>query len=216
MKKLISLTLLLLAISTFAQAQNLRLNMYGLYTFQDQASYYYSAYDFYESEIQEGLTWGGGLEFETSPFTAVELLYLREDITAPTNYSIGTIYPQYREFDLDMNYMMLGGIRKLQKPGSPVEGFGGFMAGCFWGHAKDPETGNSEGTTRFAWGLKLGVNIWASEKVALKLMGQMLSPVQAMGGGLYFGTGGASAGVTTYSTIYQWSLGGGLSFKMGK
>jgi hypothetical protein len=137
-------------------------------------------------------------------------------VTAPTNYSLGTIYPEYSEFDVDLNYMMLGGIRRMQKPGSPVEGFGGFMAGCFWGHATDPESGESGSTTNFAWGLKLGVNIWASEKVALKLMGQMLSPVQAMGGGLYFGTGGASAGVSTYSTMYQWSLGGGLSFKMGK
>ena len=36
-----------------------------------------------------------------------------------------------------------------------------------------------------------------------------------MGGGLYFGTGGAGAGVSTYSSYYQFNLGGGLVFKLG-
>jgi hypothetical protein len=40
----------------------------------------------------------------------------------------------------------------------------------------------------------------------------LLSAVQSMGGGLYFGTGGAGAGLTGYSTFYQWTLGGGLIF----
>jgi len=43
-----------------------------------------------------------------------------------------------------------------------------------------------------------------------------LSAVQSFGGGLYFGTGGAGAGVTGYSTMYQWVLGGGLTYKLGQ
>jgi hypothetical protein len=42
----------------------------------------------------------------------------------------------------------------------------------------------------------------------------LLSAVQAVGGGLYFGTGGAGAGVSGFSTFYQFSLGGGLVFKI--
>ncbi len=60
--------------------------------------------------------------------------------------------------------------------------------------------------------LKGGVNIWASEKVGLKLQTNLMSMVQAVGGGLFFGTGGASVGVSTFSTLLQFSLGGGLVY----
>ena len=70
-------------------------------------------------------------------------------------------------------------------------------------------------TTKFAWGFRLGGNIWASPKIALKIQAQIMSATQAAGGGFYFGTGGAGAGVSTYSSIYQFGLGGGLCFALG-
>ena len=76
-------------------------------------------------------------------------------------------------------------------------------------------TENSDGTTKFAWGFKLGANIWASEKVGIKIQAGLLSAVQAIGGGVYFGTGGAGAGITGLSTYYQFNLGGGLVFNLG-
>jgi hypothetical protein len=45
---------------------------------------------------------------------------------------------------------------------------------------------------------------------------QLLSIPQGAGGELYFGTGGAGAGVSTYSTMMQFALGGGLTFKLGQ
>jgi hypothetical protein len=54
----------------------------------------------------------------------------------------------------------------------------------------------------------------ASEKVSLRIHGQLLSPVQWAGGGFYFGTGGSGAGVTTGSTIYQFNVGGSLNYKL--
>ena len=69
--------------------------------------------------------------------------------------------------------------------------------------------------TKFAWGLRLGANIWASEKMAIKLQGQLMSAVQGAGGGLYFGTGGAGVGVSTYSSMLQFGLGGGITFALG-
>ena len=55
-----------------------------------------------------------------------------------------------------------------------------------------------------------------SNKIIRKQFGDVLSAVQGAGGGLYFGTGGVSAGVSTYSTFYQFYIGGGLTLKMGK
>jgi len=42
----------------------------------------------------------------------------------------------------------------------------------------------------------------------------LLSAVQSLGGSFYFGTGGSGAGVSAYSTMYQWGLGGGLTLKL--
>ena len=39
---------------------------------------------------------------------------------------------------------------------------------------------------------------------------------QGFGGGAYFGTGGAGFALSSYSSIYQFGLGGGLTFKLGK
>ena len=101
------------------------------------------------------------------------------------------------------------------KPGSKVEGFGGFMAGAVIINVENPDNGNDNSATKFGWGFRLGANIWASEKVAIKLQGQLMSAVQSAGGGLYFGTGGAGAGVSTYSSMYQFGLGGGLVISLG-
>ena len=59
------------------------------------------------------------------------------------------------------------------------------------------------------------LNFWASEKIGIKLQAQLLSVAQATGGGLYFG-GGAGVAVSSYSTIYQFGLGGGLVFRFGQ
>jgi hypothetical protein len=89
------------------------------------------------------------------------------------------------------------------------------FAGVAISDIDNPENGNSSSATKFAWGLRLGANIWATEKVGVKLQAQLFSAVQSAGGGFYFGTGGSGVGLSTYSTIYQFGLGGGLTFKLG-
>jgi len=96
-----------------------------------------------------------------------------------------------------------------------VEGFGGGMLGAAFINVDNPDNGNSNNATKFAWGLRLGANIWASERVAIKLKADVLSAVQGAGGGLYFGTGGGGVGVSTYSSMYQFGLGGGIAFALG-
>jgi hypothetical protein len=122
---------------------------------------------------------------------------------------------QYKVFDLAMNYILLGGTNYFQT-GGKVEPYAGLAAGVGIFNIKNAESGNDNTATKFTWTLKLGTNLWLSEKVGLKLQADLLSAVQSMGGGLYFGTGGAGAGVSTYSTMYQWGLGGGLVFKVGQ
>jgi hypothetical protein len=50
--------------------------------------------------------------------------------------------------------------------------------------------------------------------VGIKLQTGLISLAQAAGGGIYFGSGGVSPGLSTYSSILQFSLGGGLVFRL--
>ncbi|MFI5218225.1 MAG: porin family protein [Bacteroidia bacterium] len=196
-----------------------RINLYGVYTFDDSFDSYYDDDSYYEGKIKGGFQYGVGLEFMVKVNYGVELLYIGQMTTAPTTYySPGVLGGGgvSGNLDLTFNYAMLAFGRKMQKPDSPVEGYGGLMLGALFSSAKNPNNGDSNSGTRFAWGARLGANIWINEKMAIKLQGQLLSAVQSVGGSLYFGTGGAGAGASTYSSMLQFGVGGGLAFKLGK
>ena len=215
MKTILSVLLLCFFIPAMSQ-KSTRLNGYAVYVFDDQFDSYYSTSDYYNGKFKGGLQWGVGLEFLPTPMNGIELIYLNQQTTAPTSYwAPGQIAERHTVFDVGFNWAMLGFNRYMRKPGSKVEGFGGGMIGAAFINVENPDNGSDNSATKFAWGLKLGANIWASEKIAIKLQGQLMSAVQGAGGGLYFGTGGAGAGVSTYSSMLQFGLGGGLTFALG-
>lgn len=217
MKKL-CLVVLSVAATYFASAQssNIRLNLYGAYAFDDRVDSYYDANDYYNGTIEGGFLWGAGLEFMPKKNVGVELMYQRLSTNAPMTYKRpGTVGVQAANFDMGVNYITLGGNRYFPTS-SKVEPFFGGMLGAAVYSVDDPKDNVGKGTkTKFAWGLKGGTNIFVTPKVGIKLQAQLMSATQAVGGGLYFGTGGAGAGLNSYSSIMQFSLGGGLVFRMG-
>lgn len=206
------LSILLLAIVAPAMSQGVRINAYGGYVFDDKVDSYYDNTSYYEGTIKGGFQWGAGIEFMAQKNLGIEILYFRSDTKAPMTYYQNGV--KNTNFDLGINYIMLGGTRYFRKPGSMVEGFGGMMIGLDAMNLTNPANGNSANKTKFAWGVRGGANIWASENVGIKLQASLISAVQSVGGGFYFGTGGAGAGLSSYSSIYQWGLGGGLVFKL--
>jgi hypothetical protein len=212
MKKLVAiLSVILILWVSDTYAQGIRLNAYSSYVFDDKVDSYYDQNDYYNGTVKGGYQWGAGIEFMAHPKYGVELMYLRENTSAPLNYYNNGV--KFTNFDLGINYFMLAGNRYFSKPGGRVEGFGGAMAGVNVTSVKNPTNGIKNDKTFFAWGFRGGANIWATEKVGIKLQAQLLSAVQSVGGGFYFGTGGAGAGVSTMSSILQFGLGGGLVFK---
>lgn len=209
------LSVLLLSFFITASSQTTRLNGYAMYVFDDKFDSYYDNNNYYEGKFKGGLQWGVGLEYTPSPMNGIELIYLNQQTTALTTYAIPGSGVKTTNFDVGFNWAMLAFNRYMKKPGSKVEGFGGGMLGAAFINVDNPVNGNGNSATKFAWGFRLGANIWASEKIAIKLQGQLMSAVQGAGGGLYFGTGGAGAGVSTYSSMYQFGLGGGLTFALG-
>lgn len=210
------LSILLVCFFVPAISQHTRLNGYATYVFDDKFDSYYSTSDYYNGKFKGGLQWGVGIEYMPTPMNGIELLYLNQQTTAPTEYwAPGQIAAKHTNFDVGFNWAMLAFNRHMRKPGSKVEGFGGGMLGAAFINVDNPDNNTSNSATKFAWGFRLGANIWASEKMAIKLHGQLMSAVQGAGGGLYFGTGGAGAGVSTYSSMLQFGLGGGLTFALG-
>jgi hypothetical protein len=212
-------TLFLIFLSSaaiLASGQELRLNAYSSYVFDDGYSSYYDSYNYYSGKIEDGVQWGGGLEYVMGQRYCVELMYQYRSTHAPTSWQGGvTTVNKTTNFDLKVHYIMLGADSHMPSHNGKVEGYGGLFAGVAISDIDNPENGNSSSATKFAWGLRLGANIWATEKVGVKLQAQLFSAVQSAGGGFYFGTGGSGVGLSTYSTIYQFGLGGGLTFKLG-
>jgi hypothetical protein len=216
MKKLLVAAVFVLMTSAAAFAQNIRLNGYASYVFDDRVDSYYSNNAYFEGQINGSFRWGAGVEFMIKEDYGIELLYLRQDTKAPITYlNSGLIRPQFAEFETDLNWIMLGGARYFRNPGGRVEGFAGGSLGVAIINASNPINDKSESATKFAWGFKGGAIIWATDAVGIKLQADLYSAVQAIGGGFYVGTGGVGAGLNSYSSLLQFSLGGGLTFKLG-
>jgi hypothetical protein len=217
MKKLFLAVSLVISCVMTASAQDIRINGYAGYVFDDAVDSYYSNNAYFDGTIKGGFRWGVGLEYMVQPVQGIELMYLRQDTKAPTTYlSSNQLVPKFAEFDVAVNWIMLGGNRYVRKPGGRAEGFFGGNLGVAIINVDNPTDNYSNTATKFAWGIKGGVNIWASPKVAIKLQADLMSAVQAVGGGLYFGTGGAGAGLSSYSSMLQFGLGGGLVFAISK
>ena len=215
MKKLLTIILLLSGSCVLAQnSPTLRLNGYANYAFDDNhVDSYYSNTSYFEGSIDGGFMYGGGLEVMLQEAYGLEFTYLRLDSKAPMEYYNNGV--EFTNFDLATNYIMAGGNRYMQM-NPKVEPYGGMMLGMAIFNIENPENSRSTSATKFAWGIKAGLNIWASEKVGIKMQASLLSAVQAVGGSVYFGTGGAGAGVSGFSTFYQFVLGGGIVFNLAK
>ena len=195
-------------------AQGVNFNVYSAYVFDDKFDSYYNASEYYKGKIKGGYQWGGGIEYQLRPEYGVELLYLGQKTHAPTEYSGNGLQKTYTDFDLGISYVLLGGLRYFGPSEKKLQGFAGLMGGLVVASLKNPDNGRSSSVTKFSWGVRAGGIVWAKENVGIKLQVQLLSAVQSVGGGFYFGTGGTGAGLSAYSTLYQLSLGGGMVFKI--
>jgi len=216
MRRLIIFLILLGSLSHAAQSQEIRVNTYGGYIFKDQVDSYFSSSSFYDGVIQDGFRWGLGFEYVIPDKGGLELQYLRQDTNAPTIYQSGNIFNgelQLTDFDLGLNWIMLNGTRYFVV-NDKIEPFGGVGVGLGIFSIKNPDNNNQRTSTKFSWNVRGGSNFWLSPKAAIRLQASLFSAVESVGGGFYFGTGGSSAGLNTYSTKYQFGLEGGLVFRI--
>ena len=116
-----------------ASAQNVRLNVFSGYTFQDKfpigGTYYYGGYPYTYSEgvIEESAHFGGSLEFEVRRNKSIELLYQNQPTTG--YYRGSNTLLEGNKLDVTVNYIMLGGLNYAPFS-EKVKGYGGINLGC--------------------------------------------------------------------------------------
>ncbi|WP_375585520.1 porin family protein [Cyclobacterium xiamenense] len=217
MKKLL-LVFVLTGLSSLVFGQELRINMYGGYVFKDRVDSYYSRTSYYDGQIQDGGRFGGGIEYLIPDKGGIELQYLRQNTNAPTVYlddilSGGQL--RQTDFDLRLNWLMLNGTRYFQVS-EQLEPFAGAGIGMGIFSLTNPSNNNERSTTRLAYSVRGGINIWLLENLAFRTQASLFSAVESMGGGFYFGTGGSGIGLNSYSSMFQFAFDGGLVFRVGQ
>ena len=197
----------ILAVSMTAQAQqgSLTLLTFESYTFADKFETYYGY-----GRVDDGFSWGGGLEFGVDSRTAIELIY--------QNYKADAFYDDYLYNRINgaatFNYIMLGGT-SYAPMNEKVSGFGSFDLGmCIISPDADLDAYDYGDVTKFAMGGRLGVRIAPSDRISLRLHAQLMSPLQWFGGGVYFGSGGSGVSTSGGGTIFQFNLGGSVNLRI--
>ena len=213
MKK-IFLLLVLAATMTTVKGQHARLNFYGAYTFDDGFDVWNDVNTYYNGTVKGGLQWGAGLQYMFNKQSSAELLWLHRTTTVPAYFKFGAGAEKTETFDLKNDFIMLSGDGHFGG-GGKAEGYAGIMAGVLISNLEAPSLGKSSNNTNFAWGGRVGTNIWFSPKLGLKLQALILSASRATGGDYYWSWYGPIY-LTEYSTVWQFSLGGGLTFRLGK
>ncbi|RPD39600.1 outer membrane beta-barrel protein [Chitinophaga barathri] len=212
MKLLFLVTMLTISMQIVTAQQpspKFRINALAGYVFDDSFDSYYDANSYYDGTLNGGFQWGVGLEYLLREQYGLEVLYLRQDTKAPVTYFQNGV--KNTDFDVAVNYILAAGNRYFRLSSPVVVPFGGIMLGAAIFDIKNPDNGRNSNATKFAWGVRGGTNINVSPRFAFKLQAQLLSAVQGAGGGLYFGTGGVSTGLTTYSSILQFGFNGGIA-----
>ena len=219
MKKVMFLALLMTStFFTFGQ-KGARLNFYSAYTFDDGFDVVSDANTYYNGTVKGGYQWGLGLEYLFNRQSSAEIMYIHRGTTVPANFKLVSGNPvRQKDFELKHDYIMLSGDGHFGD-GGKVEGYAGLMAGILMSNLDTVQTNGSSveigSNTNFAWGGRVGANIWFTPKLGLKLQAMILSASRATGGDYYWSWYGPIY-LTEYSTLWQFSLGGGLALKLGK
>lgn len=204
MKKLLFVAgIALFSLSANAQGQgDISLNLYGGYTFQDKIHA-----DNAEVTVEDGFQYGAGLEFFLRNTKSLELKYLRMDNQSfVEGYSVLNGGFQSRKVNTAINYVLFGGNNYFPTGNPKVMPFIGLDLGVGW------VSGDVSTDARFAWDLKAGVKIKASDAVSVKLQAYFQTIWATYGSDTYWYPYWGYVTYASDASLYQFGLGAAISF----
>lgn len=206
MKKIYFLALLI-GLPFLMHAQSVEVTPFGGYVFGGTLNG-----DYGEVYINDNAQYGGMISFAISRVMDIDLIYNRSDTKAQIDYynNVGYIKPSL-EIPLSINYIQVG-FTKNFRVNPTVSPFIGFNIGaCDFAPKEDYAD-----AWFFSVGMNAGAKIYFAKRIGLRLQAQGYVPVQGTAFTMFVGTGGSSAGVSVYSTLFQFGFTGGLIFRLGK
>jgi hypothetical protein len=202
MKKLLFITgIFLCALGAKAQDQgDIGLNLYGGYTFGDNIP----ANNGTRLQFNDAFQWGIGTEFYARPTKSIELKYLRMDTKT-------SLFPQtptrnYSNVPTNVNFILVGGNNYFHTANTKVIPYLGLDLGVGWVGTSD------RSHTGFAWDIKGGVKIKASDVVSIKLQAYFQTIWASYGGQTVIYPGWGAVTFANNSSLYQFGLGGAFAF----
>ncbi|RFM28292.1 porin family protein [Deminuibacter soli] len=186
--------------TAYAQPGKFSIDALAGYTFRDRVDYA-NAYGYIEDAGQYSI----GVEYAVQPYRAIELVFAQMDTHAPL-YTYQGISLNKGQDRAALNYILAGFNNYFPVAGHVLYPYVGVGLGMAIVDAKDA----GDTYTKFAYAVKGGLKVAMGNVLALKLQAQLQSVVQGAGAGIYIGTGGPGAGVTTYSSVLQFNLAGGV------
>jgi len=209
MKKAI-FTTIIVCFAAAGYSQHLAVNLYGGYTFQDKVSYDGSGLGGYaHADIHGGFMWGVSVEGINRMGSGAELVYQYQGTNIPVYSQNGNnLNPDNNSATI--SYLLLNGMHYFNQGAKAEPYFGlGLGIGFLTTHPQDGSA--SASAEKFAWDLKTGVLIHATDKIGIKIGAQLITASIASSTYYYPYYGY----VSYYSALYQFGFTGGLVFKFG-
>ncbi len=208
MKKLLLITgIFFSALGVQSQNQgDIGLNLYGGYTFDDKITS-----DLSSVEINGAFQYGLGAEYYVRPTKSIELKYLRMDTKTPifapsTNAPFAVSQANVGNDSSAINYVLIAGNNYFQTGNPSLVPFAGLGLGVGWA------SGDQSTSAHFAWDLKAGVKIKASDVVSVKLQGYFQTIWGSYGSDVYYYPGWGYVSYPENSSLYQFGLGAAFEF----
>lgn len=205
MKKLLILSFLIVISIMEVRAQGVEITPITGYTFP--ASYRISSGT---ARLGDGQNWGGNLGFSLNEFMEIEVSY---NYMATRATASSPLLNDRVDVRTQVHYAMIGANR-LFPTSDAMTFFAGMKMGT--GTLAFPD-GEYRNITKFSIGLQGGMKYFASERVGIRLQANLMMPVLAAGGSLWWSPGGGTAvGISTFSPIVQFGFTGGIILRLQK
>jgi hypothetical protein len=186
-------------------AKEMELTPFGGFTFGGKVSGWEG-----DLNIIDGMNYGASLNIGVQPGVWVELLYNRQDTKLEVKeWRTGMTRDL---FDMSVEYFMAGVVRETSP--EDVRPFVTMLLGASRFHPKTDKYGDEWLFTACIGG---GIKAFSeSGRFGLRLQGRLWLPLQFSGGSLWCGSGGCSAGLSSWAPFVQGELSVGLIIALGE
>jgi opacity protein-like surface antigen len=176
--------------------------------------------NFYEGKLkaENNLNYGVAVDFKLEEDTQIELMWTQMGTTAQFEPYYGYYELATNSFDMNVGYIQIGGVREMNL--DQIRPFGVFTLGTTYFIPKDvtyinDEPVDVESQWKFSMTLGAGAKIWFTDRVGIRLQGNLMLPMFWSSTGFAVGTGGGGFYVGGGTSMVQGNFTGGLIFALG-